>query len=90
MLIQQNVLEIRKATKLTSNIKYLEKVAQIFPHFEGNKLPDFGKNNLWFLLRINNKVCHRHDFNNGWFRRFLSPAYKNPTLFVPHNSSVFL
>mgnify|MGYP003116184614 CR=1 FL=1 len=49
MLIQQNVLEIRKATKLTSNIKYLEKVAQIFPHFEGNKLPDFGKNNLWFL-----------------------------------------
>jgi len=79
-----------KQQNLPVAIKYLEKVAQIFPHFEGDKLPDFGKNNLWFLLRINNKVCHRHDFNNGWFRRFLSPAYKNPTLFVPLNSSVFL
>ncbi len=29
--------------------KYPEMVAQIFPHFENEHLPDFGKNNLWFL-----------------------------------------
>ena len=26
-----------------------EMAAEIFPFFEGDKLPDFGKNNLWFL-----------------------------------------
>ena len=29
--------------------KYPEMVAEIFPHFEGGKLYDFGKKNLWFL-----------------------------------------
>jgi hypothetical protein len=29
--------------------KYPEMVAERFPHFEGGKLYDFGKKNLWFL-----------------------------------------
>lgn len=29
--------------------KYPEMVAEIFPHFEGGKIPEFGRNNLWFL-----------------------------------------
>jgi hypothetical protein len=28
---------------------YPEMVAEIFPHFESDTLPEFGKNNLWFL-----------------------------------------
>ena len=38
-----------KQQNLPVTIKYPEMVAQIFPHFEGDKLPDFGKNNLWLL-----------------------------------------
>lgn len=38
-----------KQQNLPVTIKYPEMVAQIFPHFVGDKLPDFGKNNLWFL-----------------------------------------
>jgi len=38
-----------KQQNLPVTIKYPEMVAQIFPFFEGDKLPDFGKNNLWFL-----------------------------------------
>lgn len=38
-----------KQQNLTVTIKYPEIVAQIFPQFEGDKLADFGKNNLWFL-----------------------------------------
>lgn len=34
---------------LPVTIKYPEMVAEIFPHFESNNIPDFGKNNLWFL-----------------------------------------
>jgi hypothetical protein len=34
---------------LPVTIKYPEMVAEIFPHFESNILPEFGKNNLWFL-----------------------------------------
>jgi hypothetical protein len=34
---------------LPVTIKYPEMVAEIFPHFQGNNIPDFGKNNLWFL-----------------------------------------
>jgi len=30
-------------------IKYPEMVAEIYPYFEHDKLPDFGKKNLWFL-----------------------------------------
>jgi hypothetical protein len=30
-------------------IKYPEMVAEMVPHFEGNEIPDFGKDNLWFL-----------------------------------------
>ena len=29
--------------------KYPEMVAEIYPHFENENLPDFGKSNLWFL-----------------------------------------
>jgi hypothetical protein len=29
--------------------KYPEMVAEIYPHFEGGRLYDFGKKNLWFL-----------------------------------------
>lgn len=28
---------------------YPEMVAEIYPHFENENLPDFGKSNLWFL-----------------------------------------
>jgi hypothetical protein len=34
---------------LPVTIKYPEMVAEIYPHFQHDKLPDFGKENLWFL-----------------------------------------
>lgn len=34
---------------LPITIKYPEMVAEMFPHFEGSEIPDFGKDNLWFL-----------------------------------------
>jgi hypothetical protein len=34
---------------LPVTIKYPEMVAQIAPHFIGNDIPDYRKNNLWFL-----------------------------------------
>jgi hypothetical protein len=34
---------------LNQGIPAYEMVAEIFPHFEGNEIPDFGKDNLWFL-----------------------------------------
>jgi hypothetical protein len=34
---------------LPVTIKYPELVAEMFPHFEGNEIPPFGKDNLWFL-----------------------------------------
>lgn len=34
---------------LPVTIKYPEMVAEIFPHFSGNEIPNFGKDNLWFL-----------------------------------------
>jgi len=34
---------------LPVTIKYPEMVASIYPHFQHDKLPDFGKENLWFL-----------------------------------------
>ncbi len=34
---------------LPVTIKYPEMVAEIFPHFEGEEIPEFGKSNLWFL-----------------------------------------
>lgn len=34
---------------LPVTIKYPEMVAEIYPHFEGNGIPTFGKDNLWFL-----------------------------------------
>jgi hypothetical protein len=34
---------------LPVTIKYPEMVAQIAPHFDGVDIPDFGKDNLWFL-----------------------------------------
>ena len=38
-----------KQQNLPVTIKYAEMVAELFSFFEGDKLPDFGKNNLWFL-----------------------------------------
>ncbi|PIQ35227.1 MAG: hypothetical protein COW63_01465 [Bacteroidetes bacterium CG18_big_fil_WC_8_21_14_2_50_41_14] len=34
---------------LPVTLKYPEMVAEMFPHFVGNEIPSFGKNNLWFL-----------------------------------------
>jgi hypothetical protein len=34
---------------LPVTIKYPEMVAEIFSHFEGNEIPEFGRGNLWFL-----------------------------------------
>lgn len=34
---------------LPVTIKYPEMVAEIYPHFENDNLPEFGKSNLWFL-----------------------------------------
>jgi len=34
---------------LPVTIKYPEMVAEIFSNFEGNEIPTFGKDNLWFL-----------------------------------------
>ena len=34
---------------LPVTIKYPEMVAQIAPHFVGEEIPPYGKNNLWFL-----------------------------------------
>lgn len=34
---------------LPVTIKYPEMVAQIAPHFDGDDIPQYGKNNLWFL-----------------------------------------
>ncbi len=34
---------------LPITIKYPEMVAQIAPHFDGDEIPQFGKDNLWFL-----------------------------------------
>jgi len=34
---------------LPVTIKYPEMVAEMLPHFDGNEIPDFGKDNLWFL-----------------------------------------
>lgn len=34
---------------LPVTIKYPEMVAEMFPYFTGNEIPEFGKDNLWFL-----------------------------------------
>jgi hypothetical protein len=34
---------------LPVTIKYPEMVAKMVPHFDGVEIPDFGKDNLWFL-----------------------------------------
>lgn len=34
---------------LPVTIKYSEMVAEMLPHFDGNEIPEFGKDNLWFL-----------------------------------------
>lgn len=38
-----------KQQNLPVTIKYPEMVAEMFPHFESDIIPPFGKNNLWFL-----------------------------------------
>ena len=64
-----------KQQNLPVTIKYPEMVAQIFPHFEGDKLPDFGKNNLWFLqlkqIEVNNNVTY-----NDVLRIIIEANYK--------------
>lgn len=34
---------------LPVTVKYPEMVAEMFPYFEGNQIPEFGKDKLWFL-----------------------------------------
>ena len=34
---------------LPITVKYPEMIAEMFPYFEGNEIPDFGKDKLWFL-----------------------------------------
>lgn len=34
---------------LPVTIKYPEMVAEMLPHFDSPKIPEYGKNNLWFL-----------------------------------------
>lgn len=34
---------------LPVTIKYPEMIAEMYPHFKGKKIPEFGKTNLWFL-----------------------------------------
>ncbi len=38
-----------KQQNLPVTIKYPEMVAQIAPHFDGDEIPQYGKDNLWFL-----------------------------------------
>lgn len=38
-----------KQQNLPVTVKYPEMVAKIFPYFECQDLPDFGKRNMWFL-----------------------------------------
>lgn len=38
-----------KQQNLPVTVKYPEMVAKIFPHFECEDIPDFGKTNMWFL-----------------------------------------
>ena len=40
---------------LPVTIKYPEMVAEIYPYFQHDKLPDFGKENLWFL-KVKNEI----------------------------------
>jgi len=46
---------------LPVTVKYPEMVAEKYPHFESNNIPEFGKENLWFLkiFRIA-KCCFAH------------------------------
>jgi len=34
---------------LPITIKYPEIIAEMFPHFRNNEIPEYGKDNLWFL-----------------------------------------
>jgi hypothetical protein len=34
---------------LPGTTNYPKMMAEIFPHFQGSKIPEFGKNDLWFL-----------------------------------------
>ena len=47
--LEPHVLKFVRQQNLPVTINYPEMVAEIFPHFEGNEIPDFGKDNLWFL-----------------------------------------
>tara|TARA_Y100001978_G_scaffold201338_1_gene219470 strand:- start:334 stop:2376 length:2043 start_codon:yes stop_codon:yes gene_type:complete len=38
-----------KQQNLPVTIKYPEMVAEAFPYFKSNRIPEFGENNLWFL-----------------------------------------
>lgn len=38
-----------KQQNLPVTLKYSQMIAEMLPHFEGNTIPDFGKDKLWFL-----------------------------------------
>lgn len=48
MRISQMYLKSNSKQNLTITTKYSEMVTEIFPHFEHNHLPEFGKECLWF------------------------------------------
>jgi hypothetical protein len=48
-LIQPYVLEISKAAKPASHHQIPRNSRPGSPHFDGNDIPQYGKNNLWFL-----------------------------------------
>lgn len=47
--VQPDVLEKRKQQNLPVTIKYPEMVAELFLYATHDKLPDHGKESLWFL-----------------------------------------
>ena len=52
LAIRPQVLEETSQQRLPVAIKRLEMAAEIFPYFQHDTLPDFGRENLWFLQII--------------------------------------
>ncbi len=46
-------MDFSKATEITN---HTEMVPEIVPHIEGNEIPEFGKDNLWFSKSIDIKL----------------------------------
>jgi hypothetical protein len=67
-----------KQQNLPVTVKYPEMVAKIFPHFDGNEIPDFGKDNLWFLRRIDLSMhCNAKKSGRNLLRIFQQSNFPN-------------